>query len=173
MTIVEIFKFIVNPHLTGTLLTLKIVFLAVSFVFAAFIVFALIKTTWFKRLVIWDLQELLTVRHHAFTMTGISKTWHQIKMRMEAGTEPEAKLALIEADALLDDILRRLKYPGESLGDRLEKMSTDVISNLDEIKKAHQTRNNIIHDPSYRLDVEEAKTIVAAYEKSLFSLEAL
>jgi len=87
--------------------------------------------------------------------------------------ESEAKLALIEADALLDETLKRLGYPGESLGERLEKLTVDILPNLEEIQKIHKIRNNIIHDPTYKLNLEEAKKALVIYEKALINLDVL
>jgi len=47
------------------------------------------------------------------------------------------------------------------------------LPNLEEARAAHQTRNNIVHDPNYRLSLDEARKILAVYEKSLIDLQAL
>ncbi|MFQ6049874.1 MAG: hypothetical protein ACE5J0_02420 [Candidatus Paceibacterales bacterium] len=167
----DITQFILHPNFAGWLLILKIIFLALSLFFFGFIIFALIKTSWLHRLIIWDLREFLTYRHYG--VKRIDKKWREIKERLKLGTESEAKLAVIEADSLLDDILKKLGYTGESLGERLDKLTPDVLVNLEEVRRAHKIRSNVIHDPSYHLDIETAERALKIYEKALVELDAL
>jgi len=114
MTIEQIISFILNPTFSGWLLVLKILCLIFSLIFFGFIIFALIKTSWLKRMIIWDLQEFLTYR--PFGVSKIAGKWQKIKKRLEAGIESEAKLAIIEADSMLDGILDRMGFGGRTLG---------------------------------------------------------
>ena len=96
-------QFVLDVTSSPVFLVVKFLFLAVSLFFIVTIVFVLITTTWFKRLVIWDLREFMTFRHYG--LPRLEKKWARIKERLEVGTEAEAKLAIIEAVALLYDIL--------------------------------------------------------------------
>jgi len=167
----NIISFILNPTFSGWLLVLKIICLIFSSIFVGFIIFALIKTTWLKRMIIWDLQEILTYR--PFGVSKVEKKWRKIKQRLETGIESEAKLAIIEADSILDSILERMSFGGRTLGERLDRLTAVSLPNIEEVRKSHKIRNNIIHDPSYKLDLEEAKRILAIYEKALIDLQAL
>ena len=167
----KIIQFILAPQFTGWLLVLKIIFVGISLFFIGFIIFALIKTSWLKLLILRDLQEFLTYRH--FGLRKIEKEWQKIKGRLEAEMESEWKLAIIEADKIMDDILNRMGFGGASLGERLTKLTAVSLPNIEEVKKAHKIRNNIIHDPTYRLSLEEAKRIMTIYEKALSDLQAL
>jgi uncharacterized protein YutE (UPF0331/DUF86 family) len=171
MSLDDITLFLTSPQFTGGLLMIKIIFLAFGFIFLGFIILAIVKTTYFKRLIIWDLMEVLTSR--AFGVGKFSKKWKKVQKHLESGFESEAKLAIIEADSMLDDVLKEMGYPGESLGERLEKLSTDFLPNLEEVKKIHSIRNNIVHDPYYKLDPSEAKKNLEVYEKALIYLQAL
>jgi hypothetical protein len=166
-----ILNLILNPHFTGWLLVLKIVFFLFFFGFLSFIIFALIKTTWFKRVVLWDVQEFMTSR--AYGTRKMEKQWGKVKTRLQAGTESEYKLAIIEADSMLDDILKRMGYGGSSLGERLEKLTSATLSNISDVGEAHKVRNNIVHDPDYRLSLDEVKNVIEIFEKALINLQAL
>jgi len=167
----EIIQFILYPKIEGWFLVFKIVFLSFAFCFLGFIVWALINTSWLRRLILQDLKEFLTYR--PYRLKKFNKEWKKIKERLDTGLEPEAKLALIEADSLLDETLKWLGYPGESLGERLEKLVVDILPNLAEVQEVHKIRNNIIHDPTYKLNLEEARKALAIYEKSLINLDVL
>jgi hypothetical protein len=164
-------EFILNPVLPDWLLFVKFVFLLISLFFIGFIFFALITTSYLKRLIIWDMIEYLTYRHYG--AVNKEKKWVKIKERLGIGTEPEAKLALIEAGTLLDNSLRDMGYAGANLTERIDRLTTDIIENLSDLKDAHEVRSNIIHDPTYRLDVKEARELLDVYEKALVDLQIL
>lgn len=167
----NLISFIISPEISGLLLVFKIAFIVFGLAAVGFIIFALIHTSWFKRLVTWDLQEFLTYRPYG--LRKIIKTWLGIKARLETGTESEYKLALIEADSMLNDILKRMGYGGETLGERLEKLTIISLPSLEEAKEAHKIRNNIVHDPDYRLTLNEAQKVISVYERALTDLQAL
>ncbi len=171
MTTEQIISFILNPAFSGWLLVLKIIFIIISLLLFGFIIFVLIKTSWLKRMIIWDLQEFLTYR--PFGVTKLAGKWQKIKKRLKRKTESEAKLAVIEVDSMLDGILDRMGFGGRTLGERLDKLTVISLPNIEEVRQAHKIRNNIIHDPSYRLDLEEAEKVISAYEKALTDLQAL
>lgn len=56
------------------------------------------------------------------------------------------KLAIIEADIVLDDILKRRGYAGASLGERLKSISPQHLASIDDAWEAHKIRNRIAHE---------------------------
>lgn len=164
-------NFIFNPTSIAWVFVIKIIFILISLFLFGFIIFVLVKTTWLKRLFIWDLQEFFTRR--PFGVLKIGKGWEGIEARLGTQMESEWKLAIIEADKMLDDTLNRMGFGGHSLGERLERLTTATLPNLEEIKTAHKVRNNIIHDPTYKLILDEAKKTILIYKKALTDLEAL
>ena len=93
--------------------------------------------------------------------------------RLETASEEEYKLAVIESDNMLDESLQRIGFAGETLADRLEKVTVAIVPNLPEVKEANRIRNNIVHDPSYRLTLSEAKRIIEIYQATFQSLDLL
>ncbi len=167
----DILNYLTTVQFTTTLLIVKIIFIIFSLFFFGFIIFALVKTLWLRRLIYWDLQEFFTFRPYG--IRKIDKQWLKIKGRLDTGLEGEYKLAIIEADLLIDDILKKMGYGGETLGERLSKLTTVSLPNLETVKEAHKSRNNIVHDPDYRLPLDEARRTIEAYEKALTDLQAL
>lgn len=55
------------------------------------------------------------------------------------------KLAIIEADIILEDTLKRAGYTGASLGERLRSISPSGLQSLDDAWQAHKIRNQIAH----------------------------
>ncbi len=166
-----IVDFLLDPELTGWLLLLKTFFLLISLAMIGFIIFALLKTSWLDKYLIRDVQEFLTYRHYGLSET--KKKWKEIEDHFEGGIESELKLAIVEANSLLDNVLRIMTYKGHNLGERLDKINTDILENLKEVKKAHQLYSDIVHDPTYRLTFKEAEKALNAYRDALVHLNAL
>jgi len=166
----EIISSILNPTLSGWLPILKILFTVVALILLGFIIFALAKTYWLRRLLIWDLTDFFSYR--PFGARKVVKVWVKINARLETGLESEYKLAVIEADSMLNDILKRMGFGGETLRERLERLTAATLPNLEQVWGAHKIRNNIVHDPDYRLTLDEARRALDTYEQALRDLEA-
>ena len=167
----NIISTIIHPPFNNFISVLKIIVIGFSAVLVAFIILLLSRTGWLKHRFIQDLVEIFTYK--PFAAKKLLKQWLKIKQRLETGLESEFKLAIIEADAMLDDILKKLGYGGETLGERLKQVKTDILPSVEEVLEAHKTRNNIVHDPDYRLSLAEAGKIISFYEKALTDLDAL
>jgi len=166
----EIISSILNPIFSGWLPILKILFIIAALILFWFIIFVLVKTSWLKRMLIWDLVEFFSFRPYG--VKKVVKSWAKITARLETGLESEYKLAVIEADSILDDILKRMGFDGETLGERLKRLTAATLSNLERILEAHKIRNNIVHDPDYRLTLGESRRVLGIYEQALRDLEA-
>lgn len=55
------------------------------------------------------------------------------------------KLAIIEADIMLDETLKKAGYAGASLGERLKSISPTQFNSLDAAWQAHKVRNQVAH----------------------------
>ena len=170
MILETIIQFILDPSLFGNFLILKFVFILLSLLLTGFIIFALIKTDWIHQLMIWDWMEFLTYRHHG--LAAIDKRWAKIKERSRIN-EAEARLAIIEADTLLDEILTRMGFKGQVLKEKLEVLTPDILENLEQVKKVNEIRLRIIQDPNYHLDLVSAHKTLDIYEKALKNLQVL
>lgn len=75
------------------------------------------------------------------------------------------KLAIIEADTMLNGLLETLGFHGESLGDKLKLANQENFPELTTAWEIHTTRNKIAHEGlAFELSQHEAKRIVALYE---------
>jgi type I restriction-modification system DNA methylase subunit len=98
------------------------------------------------------------------------KQWVTIKKKIDLASESEWKSAITDAEDLLDEIMRRAGFPGETFGEKIEQTTIDQLKTLDEVKMAHEIRNNIAHNPDYVLSQDQAKNVLSIYEKSLKEL---
>lgn len=165
----KIFYFIMHPEFIGFFPYLRIIFIVISSIFLIGIIILLLRSSWAKYRYLEAITEFITYR--PFGVKKTFKYWNKIIKRLETDKEGEYKLAVIEADSLLDSVLERIGYKGDSLVQRLEQIDQSVLPNLEEIWKVHKTRDNIVHDPDYQLTLDQAKTVLAIYEKALRDLE--
>lgn len=99
--------------------------------------------------------------------------WAEVLKHINSNREAEWKFAVIEADKLIDEILKKAGFPGETLGERLMGIERGQLATLDGLWEAHKTRNKIAHDPNYFMRYAEAKKAVELYEKTLKELGAV
>ncbi len=98
------------------------------------------------------------------------ESWATIKEHFYRGGESDLKIAILEADKLLNDALREAGVMGLQLGDRLKKANDEQIPNLNELWQAHKLRNQIAHEPNFRLKRELAERALGIYETALKNL---
>lgn len=82
------------------------------------------------------------------TMYGVPKSNTQfasLQAHIESENPNDWKLAIIEADIILDEALRKAGYGGGSLGERLKSISPQHLQTIDEAWAAHKIRNQIAH----------------------------
>jgi len=152
-----------------TFLVIKFTFIGISLFFLIGIIFLLLRASWLKFRLLENLVEFLIYR--PFGVKKTFKDWQKIKKKLESDKAADFKLAILEADNFLDEILKKIGYEGEGLRERLNKLDPEIIPNLEEVLKAHKVRNSIVFDPDYNLSLEEARNVIRIYEQALRDLE--
>ncbi|MDZ4231740.1 MAG: hypothetical protein U1C72_00630 [Candidatus Pacearchaeota archaeon] len=153
------------------ILILKILSLTSALGMLAFIIFIILRTQWIRFRILFDLNEFFTFRPYG--VRRVTKAWEKLQGRLGSANESEYKLAVIEADRMLDQTLERLNIQGENLQERLAVTTAVVVPNIQEVTEATQIRNNIVHDPDYRLSLAEARKALSAYEEAFRQLDLL
>jgi hypothetical protein len=103
----------------------------------------------------------------------MKEQWGRIKGRLESENESEYKVAIIEADSIIDDLIARMGYKGTNMGERLASIPAGQLDEMDEMKAAHEIRNRIIHEEDFKVDREFAKDVLKKYEHLLRHFEVL
>lgn len=159
------------PPFDQWLIIVRTIFIALSLLFLFLIIYFIFKTSWLRLRFLEDTAELLT--YQPFGARKIIKEWNKIEHRLEAGLETESKLAVIEADSMLNDVLEKMGFAGETLEERLKNLTSNSLSNIEQVWEAHKIRNNIVHDPNYQLSLDESRRVISIYKQTLISLQAL
>lgn len=96
--------------------------------------------------------------------------WKQILKRLETEEVNNWKIAILEADKILGDILRLNGYQGNSVHERLAGVTPEVLPNIEELKEVHKIRDRIAHEPDFPLDQEETRRMIEVYSAAFREL---
>lgn len=81
------------------------------------------------------------------------------------------RLAIIEADVLLEEALRIGGFHGDSVGEMLKSVEPGDLQNIDAAWEAHKVRNRIAHDGSdFQLNSRETRRTIECFEAVLLEL---
>ncbi|MBI5254462.1 hypothetical protein HY932_01635 [Candidatus Falkowbacteria bacterium] len=102
----------------------------------------------------------------------IQHRWKEVCDIMKVKKEMNYKLAIIEADKLLDHILKAMNFQGDTMGDRL-KVAIYRFPKLRKVIWAHRVRNQIVHEVNYGLRHGVAKLLLKLYRNALKHLRVM
>ncbi|MFZ3011397.1 MAG: hypothetical protein WA060_00115 [Minisyncoccia bacterium] len=92
--------------------------------------------------------------------------WGTVLSYLFSQHKSDWKLAIIEADTMLDGLMDQLGFHGESLGDKLKLANQENFPQLTTAWEVHTVRNKIAHEGlAFELSQHEAKRIIALYEQ--------
>ena len=157
------------PFLRENLNTLKTVLALLTSVVFLLLVIVVIKLNRLaaKRI---DIAKLIAPPSPA--SSGVNARWEEVQRHITSTREAEWKFAVIEADKVVDDILKN-SFPGETMGERLLAINRSQLETLDGLWEAHKIRNRLVHDTNYFLRYAEAKRAVILFERTLKELHAI
>lgn len=96
--------------------------------------------------------------------------WQELqKLLADRKTWP---LAVIEADKLLDDALKRRRFKGKTMGERMVSAQRELSSN-DTVWYGHKLRNKLVHEDYKLTRKSEVKAALLGYLQALKDLGAL
>ncbi|MCX6703133.1 MAG: hypothetical protein NTV02_00365 [Candidatus Zambryskibacteria bacterium] len=98
------------------------------------------------------------------TPVSLNKNWDRVLSYVESQNESEWRLAVIEADIMLSELLNTMNLGGDSIGEKLKGIEKSDFNTLDLAWEAHKIRNQIAHDPSFMLTQREAKRVIGLFE---------
>ena len=92
--------------------------------------------------------------------------WQSVQTHLSSENPNDCKLAIIEADVLLERMLDKAGYSGATIGEKLKGASSRAFATLDDAWDAHRVRNQIAHGGSdFILTQRIAKETLIKYER--------
>lgn len=120
---------------------------------------------WLKRL-------FLAPKLVGLDRAGIQARWAEIERLAESGVEMNLKVAVMEADKLLDHALKAMAMPGMTLGERL-KFASYRYPKIRQVWGAHRLRNQLAHESSFYLEPSMARRAIRDFKDALRVLNLL
>ncbi len=94
------------------------------------------------------------------------KRWTNVLNRLASHNEADWRLSIIESDILLNDMLGRMGYVGETMADKLKQVEKADFNTIDLAWEAHKVRNRIAHDGgTFHMTKQEAERVIGLYKK--------
>jgi hypothetical protein len=137
-----------------------------SFIFLVLYIYASINAEKYQ-----DIEhDLVHAEEEAYAMKmsgGIkSDKFAELQAHLDSENPNDWKLAIIEADIILDDTLKRQGYAGPTLGDRLKSISPESLHSIRDAWDAHMVRNKIAHaGADFVLTQKIARETIMQYER--------
>lgn len=146
--------------------TIGLISSLLSVVCIAIIIFSLVRM---REIQLHEKEEIEHEINHALAKQkeGARKEnprWHYVITLVESPNESDWRVAILEADTMLDEILTEKGYAGETLGEKLELLRSGGLSTIQYAWDAHLVRNQIAHTGSdYSLTQNEARRVVKMF----------
>lgn len=157
--------FISSPQLQDELFPVKLIFVTCGMFFLAFVIYFMINSSWLQYKFLEDVTEFFSWQ--AYGARQMSKRWENIVKRTESGNEADYKLAIMDADDFLAEVLDSRGYEGKDFQETLGKASRMIAPILNNVLRAHETRNAIVFNPDFKISIEECKKILDVYESAI------
>lgn len=101
----------------------------------------------------------------------LKKRWKKVRKNVASRDPAAYKLALIDADKIVDHILDMGGYSGKTMDERLEKINDGQIENVAALSEVHAIVKKIVEDPQFIVSAGEAKEAIEVYESTLKDLD--
>jgi len=160
--------FISSSQIQDMLFPVKLVFIFCSAWFFVFVIYFMVNSSWMQYKFLEDVVEFFSWK--SYGQMEMSKQWNKIKKRTESGSESDYKLAIIDADDFLAEILDSRGYDGENFELAINKAGKLISPILTDVLSAHQTRNSIVYNPDFKISADQAKKVLETYESAARSI---
>jgi len=155
------------PILYGNIIWLGVV---LSLLFALMLLWIFIKNKALQK----SLKERKSVRYTIEEQKNIAKMeatpvvnkkWVHVQSLMESQNNNDWRQAIIESDIMLDEMLTKIGYAGQSIGEKLKNVEESDFFTLNDAWEAHKVRNRIAHKGSdFVISHSEAMRVIGLYE---------
>lgn len=142
----------VGLDLSGVIATLHSIWVVYSFVafgFSLLFIFGIVYSKQRYAQVVADQEAALRAAEAEWARRkqGSAKNdrWEEVLRHVASPNPNDWRLAIIEADIILEEVLNERGLAGTTIGDKLKSASPAQFQTLDDAWKAHRVRNEIAH----------------------------
>jgi hypothetical protein len=99
------------------------------------------------------------------TPSKSKKQWQAIEELLLENYSSSWKLAVVKADALIENLLKQLGFKGNNLDELINSLKLRGYQNLNLLEGAHTVSKEILANRDYSISQKEAQSIVEIYKK--------
>ena len=100
--------------------------------------------------------------------------WQSVQTHLASSNPNDWKLAIIEADVLLERMLEKAGFVGKTIGEKLKSSTSRTFATIDDAWSAHRVRNQIAHGGAdFVLTQKIAKETLIMYERVFKEFDVL
>lgn len=145
----------------------SIIAIVISLIFFIGFVYAKIRFAQLQEIEGQDLLEAERAWAHVHETEDAKNTrWEEIQRHVGSDNPNDWRLAIIEADILLEEALTNAGYVGATIGDKLKTANDATFATLQDAWEAHKVRNEIAHAGSdFVLTQKAANETIVRYER--------
>jgi hypothetical protein len=100
--------------------------------------------------------------------------WKYIQNLADSRSESDWRIAIIEADTMLDEVLESKGYSGETLSEKLKGITPGSMASLQNAWDAHLVRNKIAHEGvNFSLSEIETRRVIKMFQNFFEELNVI
>ncbi len=167
--LVDFLKVSADPELYQRIFDAWRIFVGVSIflslLFGAFLLYSFIRIVQHRRAHFRHVEHLQhSLMHHEVKHTVLR--WDRVKEQVASDNEQAWRLAILEADIMLNELLDSLGYRGETLADKMRQVERGDFRTIDLAWEAHKVRNKVAHEgTAHSLSQREAQRVIGLFEQ--------
>jgi len=164
---------ILNPH---TWSVVGIVSSLLSLIFIIIIIFCIVRMFEIQA---YDKMEIKHEIHEALLRDkekarNENQRWTYITTLVESPNESDWRMAILEADSFLEEVLREKDMTGDTVSELLESAKSNGYTSIQNAWDAHIVRNKIAHEGSeYPVSQIEGRRVIKMFQNFFEELKVI
>lgn len=104
----------------------------------------------------------------SITKSSMKSQWSAIEKRLKSGNASEYKVAILEADKIVEKILGDIGYNGNTdMKQKIEHLNVMQPEDAAALDEVHKIRNRIVFEQDFHLDLQETEKYLEIYKTYL------
>jgi hypothetical protein len=92
--------------------------------------------------------------------------WRRILEHAQSADEHKWRLAILECDIMLNELLDLQGYKGETIAEKMKQVSRSNFNTIDDAWEAHKVRNKVAHEGvEYHISEREKNHVINLYQR--------
>ncbi|KKU94077.1 MAG: hypothetical protein UY26_C0003G0227 [Candidatus Jorgensenbacteria bacterium GW2011_GWA1_48_13] len=156
-----------------TFWSVRFIFIVLNIILAVLFVYVFIRALKYRPKFYFDSEALAKRKKIIREGAKWGDKWKYLLEKARAHPPQSLFMGVVEADGLVDSVLKKIGVPGEHMADRLERLAGRNLKTIERLWRAHKVRNDLAHTPGFTLDSHDAEEILGDYEAFLKEIGAI